>query len=179
MGGTKVNYSTKKCNNVFIQNYRKDGISYIEQLNITTIKSIIKECNNAYYNTTPILTDDEFDILKDYIYKKDPKFNDKIGAKVMRNKVKLPYFMGSMNKIKPDTNALDKWIAKYSGPYVISTKLDGVSGLYTVENNVEKLYTRGDGTIGQDISHLIPYLRLPNKINKIAVRGEFIISKNN
>ena len=97
----------------------------------------------------------------------------------MRNKVKLPYFMGSMNKIKPDTNALDKWIAKYSGPYVISTKLDGVSGLYTVENNVEKLYTRGDGTIGQDISHLIPYLRLPNKINKIAVRGEFIISKNN
>lgn len=181
MGRTKTNYSNtkNKCNNVFIQNYRKDGISYIEKLNITTIKRIIKECNDAYYNTNPILTDDEFDILKEYIDKKDPKFNHTIGAKVIRNKVKLPYFMGSMNKIKPDTNALDKWIAKYSGPYAISAKLDGVSGLYTVENNVEKLYTRGDGTIGQDISYLIPYLRLPNKINNIAVRGEFIISKNN
>jgi NAD-dependent DNA ligase len=39
-----------------------------------------------------------------------------------------------------------------------------------------KLYTRGNGVIGQDISHLIPFLRLP-KTKNITIRGEIIISK--
>ena len=62
------------------------------------------------------------------------------------------------------------------GPYVLSCKLDGVSGLYTTQGSTPKLYTRGDGKIGQDISHLIPYLKLP-KVKDIVVRGEFIIKK--
>jgi NAD-dependent DNA ligase len=81
-----------------------------------------------------------------------------------------------MDKIKPDTHVLTNWMAKYSGPYVLSCKLDGVSGLYTTENKEPKLYTRGNGKIGQDISHLIPYLRLPKTPN-IVIRGEFIIPK--
>jgi len=89
----------------------------------------------------------------------------------------LPYFMGSMDKIKPDTNALDIWKSKYKGPYVLSCKLDGVSGLYTTEGKTPKLYTRGDGKVGQDISHLIPYLRLPKNPN-LVIRGEFIIRKD-
>ena len=84
--------------------------------------------------------------------------------------------MGSMDKIKPDTEALNIWKNKYNGPYVISCKLDGVSGLYTTENDIPKLYTRGDGNIGQDISHLIPYLRLP-KTKGLVIRGEFILPK--
>ena len=40
-----------------------------------------------------------------------------------------------------------------------------------------KLYTRGNGKIGQDISHLIPYLKLPHTEN-IVIRGEFIIPKS-
>jgi NAD-dependent DNA ligase len=84
--------------------------------------------------------------------------------------------MGSMDKIKPDTAALANWCAKYKGPYVLSCKLDGVSGLYTTEGATPKLYTRGDGKVGQDISHLIPHLRLP-KTKDIVIRGEFIIPK--
>jgi NAD-dependent DNA ligase len=41
---------------------------------------------------------------------------------------------------------------------------------------VPKLYTRGNGVEGQDISHLIPYLRLPLK-DKCTLRGELILSK--
>ena len=67
-------------------------------------------------------------------------------------------------------------MTKYTGPYVLSCKLDGVSGLYTTEGSEPKLYTRGDGKVGQDISHLIPYLRLP-KTKNIVIRGEFIIPK--
>ena len=100
-----------------------------------------------------------------------------IGAPVEKNKVKLPYEMPSMDKIKPDTNALTQWLKHFTGPYVLSCKLDGVSALYTTECNIPKLYTRGDGKVGQDISHLIPYLKLPDN-KDIVVRGELIITKN-
>jgi NAD-dependent DNA ligase len=58
----------------------------------------------------------------------------------------------------------------------MSCKLDGVSGLYSTENGELKLYTRGDGTVGQDISHFLPYLKLP-KVDNTVVRGEFIMTK--
>jgi NAD-dependent DNA ligase len=95
----------------------------------------------------------------------------------------LPFPMPSMDKIKPSTKALDKWITKYSKPssYEVSAKLDGTSGLYTTIHGVGKLYTRGDGLIGKDISHLIPFLRLPDakKHAGLVIRGEFVISKEN
>jgi NAD-dependent DNA ligase len=124
------------------------------------------------------MTDNEYDIVKEFIESKYPSNTvvQEIGASVERNKVTLPYPMGSMDKIKPDTNALKSWTAKFKGPYVLSCKLDGVSGLYTTEGSSPKLYTRGDGKVGQDISHLIPHLRLP-KTKGIVIRGEFIIPK--
>jgi NAD-dependent DNA ligase len=81
-----------------------------------------------------------------------------------------------MDKIKPDSNALPGWVKKYSGPYVLSCKLDGVSGLYSTEGPVPKLFTRGDGKVGQDVSFLLPILKLPLE-KGIVVRGEFIIPK--
>ena len=67
-------------------------------------------------------------------------------------------------------------MTKYHGSYVLSCKLDGVSALYSFEGAEPKLYTRGDGTIGQDITHLIPYFQLP-KVRGIVIRGEIIIQK--
>ena len=54
-----------------------------------------------------------------------------------------------------------------------------VTIIATTEDNEgkPKLYTRGNGIYGQDVSHLIPYLNLP-KQKDIVVRGEFIISKS-
>jgi NAD-dependent DNA ligase len=138
----------------------------------------LREANKAYYNEEPFFTDNQYDIVKEFIeskYPSNPVLHE-IGAPVERNKVTLPYPMGSMDKIKPDTNALSNWKSKFRGPYVLSCKLDGVSGLYTTEGTVPKLYTRGDGTVGQDISHLIPFLRLP-KTKGIVIRGEFIIPR--
>ena len=165
---------------VIINDFKKNGISVLEKLNENQVSSILREANKAYYNDNgkPLMTDNEFDIVKEYIEKKYPsnKAIAEIGAPVMKNKATLPYPMGSMDKIKPDTNALSNWMTKYTGPYVLSCKLDGVSGLYTTEGSEPKLYTRGDGKVGQDISHLIPYLRLP-KTKGVVIRGEFIISK--
>jgi NAD-dependent DNA ligase len=175
---SKTKKNTKTDN--FINQFRKDGINYLNKLTETQVIDIIKEANDAFFNDKSIITDSEYDIIKEYTEKTYPKNSQlqDIGAPVVdKNKVELPYYMGSMDKIKPDTGAIDKWKIKYNGPYVISAKLDGVSGLYSTENGIEKLYTRGNGKIGQDISYFIPYLRLPRD-KDITIRGEFIINRN-
>ena len=126
------------------------------------------------------MTDNEYDILREYTL---DQFPTNLVAQAghtqcaIKNKVTLPYEMWSMDKIKPDTGALAKWQQSYSGPYVFSCKLDGVSGLYSTEGTAPKLYTRGNGIVGQDISHFLPYLKLPATPN-ITIRGEFIIKRS-
>jgi NAD-dependent DNA ligase len=161
-----------------VELFKKNGISYLKTLNENQLATMLNYANVHYRNSEPIMTDNQYDILEDYISDKYPtnQIIHQIGAPVERNKVVLPYNMGSMDKIKPDTGALANWVAKYRGPYVLSCKLDGVSGLYTTEGPAPKLYTRGDGKVGQDVSHLIPHLRLP-KTKGIVIRGEFIIPK--
>jgi NAD-dependent DNA ligase len=161
-----------------IQQFVTKGIHILETLNEQQLSEILRYASKKYYNQAPIITDNQYDIIKDFVEHKFPlnKAIYEIGAEVERNKVSLPYEMASMDKIKPDTNALSNWSLKFTGPYILSCKLDGVSGLYTTEGKTPKLYTRGNGTVGQDISHLIPHLQLP-KTKGIVIRGEFIISK--
>ena len=94
-------------------------------------------------------------------------------------KVKLPFYMGSLTKIKTESSMTNFKKKHADDSWVISDKLDGVSALFDISKN--KLYTRGDGTIGQDISILLPYLRgIPKKISgDYMVRGEIIISNEN
>jgi len=173
--------STNDKIKIFVENFKKHGISVLEKLNEKQLSDLLSQANKSYYNAEgkTFLTDNEYDIIKEYTEQKYPtnQIIHEIGAQVERNKVTLPYPMGSMDKIKPDTGVLSNWTSKYRGPYVLSCKLDGVSGLYSTEGRIPKLYTRGDGLVGQDISHLIPYLRLP-KTKGITIRGEFIIPKD-
>jgi len=162
-----------------LEEFSKKGISVLNTLDQDELTNMLQYASKQYYNHIPVLTDNQFDIIKNFIETKFPanKVTKEIGAEVERNKVVLPYEMASMDKIKPDTNALSNWCQKFAKPYVLSCKLDGVSGLYSFEQgSTPKLYTRGNGTVGQDVSHLIPYLKLPSNKN-IAIRGEFIISK--
>jgi NAD-dependent DNA ligase/DNA polymerase/3'-5' exonuclease PolX len=161
-----------------VKDFKKNGISVLHNLNEQQLTHILSQANILYRNMQPIMTDNEYDIIQDYIAEKYPhnKTIWEVGAPVERGKATLPYQMWSMDKIKPDSNAVVNWCAKYSGPYVLSCKLDGVSGLYTSEGPVPKLYTRGDGKIGQDVSHLIPFLKFP-KTKGTVIRGEFIIPK--
>jgi DNA ligase (NAD+) len=163
-----------------IHAFKKEGIKVLDVLSEADLIAMIFAASNKYYNQEPLLSDNAYDIIKEYIEHKFPKNVEvgNIGAMpITRNKANLPYEMGSMDKIKPDTDAIAGWKQKYSGPYVVSCKLDGVSGLYTTEGDIPKLYTRGNGKIGQDVSHLIPILGLPKK-KGIVVRGEFIMPKS-
>ena len=165
-----------------VAEFKSRGNSALHNLTESQLSKLIRAANEAYYQKhLQILTDNEYDILCNYTIDNYPQNTaaqeghkkTKIPEK---NKVTLPYEMWSMDKIKPDTDALEKWKKTYNGPYVLSCKLDGVSGLYSTEGPNPKLYTRGNGYIGQDISHIIPYLNLPSTEN-ITLRGEFIIKK--
>ena len=160
----------------------KDPNNYLKTKNKKDIVSFLQECDTAFFNTNKtILSDDMYDLVKNYLKKIDPKnpYFKRIGADE-ETKVTLPYWMGSLDKIKDDQKAIDSWKKKYKGSAIVSDKLDGISCLFYKNDNDIKIYTRGNGTEGQDISHLRNYITFPN-INetKFAIRGELIISRKN
>ena len=157
----------------------KNPIPFLEKQSHTYVAKLLKDASLKYYEGNPIISDDIFDIMKDYLTEKDPSnpVLKEIGAPV-GSKVKLPYWMGSLDKIRDDENALDKWKSKHTGSVIVSDKLDGNSALL-VFNKTIKMYSRGDGYEGQDISHLIPYIKgVPKESTIKAIRGELIISKS-
>jgi DNA ligase (NAD+) len=165
-----------------IKQYLESGVPVLETFTEAQLSEMLLKANTEYHSTkTPIMTDAQYDILRNYIEDKYPKASalQQIGAPVKgtKNKVTLPFNMPSMDKIKPESPMLTSWTLKYTGPYVISCKLDGVSGMYAMDKDGAKLYTRGDGAIGQDISHLIRPLSLPTIPVGTVVRGEFIVPK--
>jgi DNA ligase (NAD+) len=138
---------------------------------------------NIYHNSSEsedILPDEYFDELVD-VYEKRFETWNYTGAKVEKKTVKLPFWLGSMGKIKGSlpTEAeffLKNWKKNYSGNYIIQDKLDGVSGLLVYSNGVPSLFTRGNGEEGVDISNLLKYIKVPKISENIAVRGELILS---
>lgn len=147
----------------------------------------LKLASDAYYNQgEPIMSDDMFDMLKDILEKRAPShpFLKEVGAPIAaENKVTLPYWMGSLDKIRDDAKQLQKWKTKHPGDVVISDKLDGNSAMLVHTSSGPRMYSRGNGSVGQDISHLLPFVKgIPNVESlpkDIAVRGELIISKKN
>lgn len=146
-----------------------------------TIVKKLKEAAAAYYNTgTSLITDDEYDALRDQLEAADPThpFLTTVGAPVGAGTVKLPVPMPSLNKIKPGTGAIQQFTKLPSNGWVLSEKLDGISVLWIPAER--KLYLRGDGAVGQDVSHLVNLgiQGLSVKLEKeFRVRGEFVIRK--
>ena len=144
---------------------------------------MIRAANKGYYcNNKSLMTDEEYDILKEYI---EDKYPDNIAITeghtmcsvgVEKKKIDLPFEMWSMDKIKSEKD-INLWKKKYQGPYMISAKVDGVSAGYSTKSGKPLLFTRGNGRIGQDISHAIEYLNLPNKPN-LEIRGELLMKKD-
>ena len=180
--------------------------SYAKNADITELMKLLRYANDMYHDETKeeIIDDDTYDIIYDIAKKRVPAnpFFKQIGIdhNSLLSLVPLPYHMSSMDKFKLNQNkdddkillSLAKWLDNLSSKseYVcISDKLDGLSGLliYDSKTSQPQLYTRGNEKGGKNVSHLTQYLSLPDqtdiinnktKINKLAVRGEFIITKS-
>lgn len=176
-----------KGNNIKFQDLQKEPFKILESLSVKEIVAVLKEANLGYQNGKSVLSDDTYEIIRQYLKKLLPDHpildDNKVGAPVAgRNKVRLPIYMGSQKKIKDDKGSLERWTKKYNKPakYTASDKLDGISALLYIDAGNTLLYSRGDGVYGQNISHLLKYIpNLPKKklYNGLLVRGELVINK--
>lgn len=164
-----------------------DPYKFAKESPINEVADVLRQLSYHYYNTSePLVPDTIYDLLRDELEERDPSNSVlyEVGSPVTKDAVELPFPMASLDKIKPTTDSLTTWLKKYKGPYVLSDKLDGVSGLLHKKDGKFKLYTRGDAITGQDITHLIPYLLKgkynPNKIpDNTAIRCEIVMSREN
>ena len=170
-----------------INNNYFDIRSTFQKKELSELHDLKNYCDDIYYNGDEdkhldILKDEIYDILLDVVKQKEQiNYIVPIGAKITSDKeFKLPYFLGSMNKLKNELD-INKWLSKYNDDiYIVEDKLDGVSCLLIINNDEIKLYTRGDGEFGSNISYLSPYIKHIPKLTSfsLVVRGELIMRKD-
>ena len=151
-----------------------------------TLISRLTKANEAYRNGQSLLmTDDEYDAGLEQLKKVQPNHplltqvraapsGDK--AKVVR----MPFYLGSLDKAKT-SDELGKWTKKSKGPYVVSEKLDGISGLWNPHKR--SLYLSGDDNMGVDVSPWLQHISLsPKTLDTIPegvwIRGELIMPRS-
>lgn len=167
---------------ITIEEFIKSPVELVNKIsNKKLTEFIMLFADNYYNNTNPNIdiSDEVFDKLVEILKIRDPKskYFTSIGAPIINDKVKLPFPMFSLNKVKPDN--IDKWIVNHKGPYSLSDKLDGMSAMLYNGH----LYKRGQGLDGQDIGYLLKHINIGDvnldDIRDVAIRGELIISKEN
>lgn len=137
-------------------------------------RAVLKYLDEQYHNGVAVVTDQSYDDLVDLYEDRFGTYSE-LGAPPRGEKVPLPYYLGSLRKVKTPEE-LARWTQQFPGPYVIEDKVDGVTWLYVILNGRRYLYTRGGGSEGLDISHMIEAVPSLPKLNRdIAVRGEGVI----
>lgn len=154
----------------------------------------ITQAREAYYNTgTPIMDDAEFDALIERCEQLEAQYSSvldtsasplaKVGASVeIGTRHTIP--MLSLAKVT-DEKGVRAFIDSlpHGTLVVVQSKLDGVSmSLEYVNGSLRRAVTRGDGTQGEDVTHILSHLpsvptSLPQPFTGI-VRGEVVIHKD-
>lgn len=158
-------------------------------IDIEKIKSEIVEANETYRVGRPVMDDLSYDeLLEKY---KGLVSADEYSAFVRTlheksGKVKLPYLLGSLNKLKcQEPETIVKFAAKYAPNRLhVSAKVDGISAcLMYKANKLVHAATRGDGEFGESLDDKIRFVKgvveeLPLPAKKdLAIRGELVILK--
>lgn len=158
-------------------------------IDIEKIKSEIVEANETYRVGRPVMDDLSYDeLLEKY---KGLVSADEYSAFVRTlheksGKVKLPYLLGSLNKLKcQEPETIVKFAAKYAPNRLhVSAKVDGISAcLMYKANKLVHAATRGDGGFGESLDDKIRFVKgvveeLPLPVKKdLAIRGELVILK--
>ena len=157
-------------------------------MKITEIESLLREASDAYYNSdTAIMSDAEFDDLRDQLESLDPanEFLQEVGSPTssMLPKVKHNIPMGSLTKMKTvaELNTWRKSIPKTkNGMAAVSLKLDGLSIELVYKNGkFVQAITRGDGNEGEDVTHTIKsaqyYPKTITEKRDVSVRCEAMV----
>ena len=146
---------------------------------MSTLPEIVKKLRaaaDAYYNgDKPLMTDDEYDEMRDELAKRSPShpFLKEVGAPVGSGAIALPFIMASLNKIKPGTGSVENFKNKSSTKHwVLSEKLDGISALWYEG----RLYLRGDGQMGVEVTKFAPHIQ-GLRVCEFPVRGDLVVAR--
>ena len=165
------------------------------------INELIEKINKAsyeyYVNDNPTITDQEYDDYYNELLRLEEKYpelkrNDsptlRVGGQVVDKFEKVTHEtpMLSFDDIfnEDEVVTFDERIRKTcpNATYTLEPKMDGLSGSLLYKNGVlVRAATRGDGLIGENITHNVKTIKsVPLKLNKnidIEVRGEIYMSK--
>jgi DNA ligase (NAD+) len=148
---------------------------------LSELKKSLLQAKEAYFTTgTSIMTDEEYDALEARVKREDPGAAaalDATGWTPKADSITLPVPLPSLDKGKFGERALQRFFETKKGPYVISDKLDGVSVLW--DSRTGRLYNRGNGTIGTDITPYVPHIAGLLRCSGYPhlVRGEVVMKK--
>lgn len=136
------------------------------------LENLIKTAKEAYYQGSPIMSDEVFDHLVTLVTEESIGYKSSYER---RYKHLFPLF--SLQKVIQGIDSAPDWSG---ADFVTTAKLDGaaISILYG-GGEFQKALTRGDGIEGLDITPLIKTL-VPNKINYnevIQISGEVVAPK--
>lgn len=161
---------------------KTDPLSFAKSLQRSELKAVLKELDDRYRAGDELIGDEYFDIMDDYYWSttRAKKSAKNVGG-VKNADVVLEVPMASLDKFRTISKPKQAAFLKGKG-YVLSDKEDGISASLTYDNGVpEQATTRGEeGTVGKDISKLIPYLNIPKKIpykGRFIVRAEITMDK--
>ena len=137
------------------------------------IENLIKQAKEAYYNGTPIMSDEIFDHLSTMATEESIGYKSSYER---RYKHLFPLF--SLQKVISGIDSPPDW---GTDDFITTAKLDGaaISILYG-GGEFQKALTRGDGIEGLDISHNIRHL-VPEQIDHqgvLQISGEVVAPKS-
>lgn len=156
---------------------------------IQELEQKLRKASKAYYGGGEVfLSDQDFDHFRDELEELDPKnsFLAEVGAPpgLALTKVKHIILMGSLKKINTRAE-FDTWcntLLKTSSnlEMAVSLKLDGISiELIYKDGKFIQAITRGDGKIGEDVTHSIKNAKgFPKTISvktEVSVRCEALL----
>ncbi len=156
----------------------------------STVQNRIKrleEAKRQYFETgEPLMEDYEYDAEEMIVAREAPEAEvlGAVGAPPEENVVKLPVPMPSLDKVKPGEQSWNRWLQKQEGKMLWSAKLDGISALWSPSDG--RLYNRGDGTMGSDLTRFVPIIKglvskkssAPKKELGPLIRGEILILRS-
>ena len=165
---------------------------------IDELIKIINKANEDYYTfDKPTITDQEYDRYMQELQKLEEKYPDlkrndspttRVGGEIIDEFKKVTHEipMLSLGNVFNESEIIgfDERIRKVvpNPNYVAELKIDGLSvSLHYEKGKLVRAATRGDGVIGEDITHNAKTIKsIPLTINKpidIEVRGEIYMSK--
>ncbi len=150
----------------------------------------LKEARAAYYGSgESLISDAEFDSLEEELHRLEPEhpYFSSVGFGGEGKKIRHRVPMLSMGKAKK-LEDVEKWLLRLNLPegsvITVQPKVDGLSAsLFYQKGQLKYAATRGDGEVGQDVSHILSYMEdIPRELSfteePVEIRGELYLPKN-